>query len=167
MHGRWSCSGRRAPGTARAARLLLLAALACAAAGSAAAAALPAPRPLARVHSNYTFNTSRDTFELCREQSGLKREISLEELLPQFGLPKDLTQRKVITLAQTLELSAAAAPRATLVVAPMLHGDADLAGSLSEALPRLVHFTVRDKDALVPHQAVSIISWAVKNPGYR
>lgn len=138
---------------------LVLLLLAACAAGSAHAASLglrggslKIARPNPDIYANYTFQSSRDTFDLCKEQSGLRREVPLEELLPQFGLPADLTQRKTITLAQFLEMCAAAAPAATLVVAPMLHGDTDLHASLSEGLPKLVHFTVRNKDALVPHQ---------------
>jgi hypothetical protein len=125
--------------------------------------ALPAPR-----YVNYSLAASRDTFEICKNQSGLGREISMEELLPIYGLPQELLQHRRVSLATLTAAIAAAAPTARLVIAPLLAGEAELSPVLhpDARLPRLLHFTVRDKDAMLPHQALSIATWARLNPGY-
>ncbi|KAF8056212.1 HOC1 [Scenedesmus sp. PABB004] len=176
---------QRAPRPLRGAGLVVPgAAVAAAAAASAAggaasaASAVSAPAPPRRVWARappgvpelrgYTFGSAKDTFELCHETSGLRRDIPLEELLPVFGLPGNLTQRPTTTLAEFVAMVAAIQPSFRVVSAPMLFGEADLGGLLAPAggLPRLVHFTVRDKDALKPHQVVSMASWAAHNPGH-
>lgn len=104
---------------------------------------------------NYDFNTSRDTFELCREMSGLGgRELSLEELLPALSLPADLTRRGRLDLASFVELLRLVQPDFRVIYKPMLAGEPELGGLLTTpgGLPRLVHFTVKDKDSLAPHQ---------------
>jgi hypothetical protein len=144
------------------------------AAAAAAAAALSRAGPLrssarpAPHYANYTLASSRDTFEICKAQSGLRREISMEELLPLYGLPRELLQRRRVTLDALVDVLAAAAPAARLVIAPLLAGEAELSPVLHPdgRLPRLVHFTVREKNALLPHQALSIATWARLNPGY-
>lgn len=118
------------------------------------------------VYRNYTFNNSKDTFELCKVESALKREVSLDELLPILELPKEVTSKRTHTLVQLIDLIHNVQPDVSVVFAPMLYGDADLAGVLSPGIPRLIHFTVRDKNSLVPHQVISIASWAKFNPGY-
>ncbi|KAF6260812.1 hypothetical protein COO60DRAFT_1637322 [Scenedesmus sp. NREL 46B-D3] len=143
-------------------------------------AAAPAPAPAMmspparpRVRANvpeligYNFSNSKDTFELCHETAGLTRDIPLEELLPTFKLPSDLTLRKHTTLAQLIELLHATQPDFKVVYKPMLFGEADIGSLVSPGgLPRLVHFTVKDKDKLKPHQVVSMASWAFFNPGH-
>ncbi|GBF96338.1 alpha-1,6-mannosyltransferase subunit [Raphidocelis subcapitata] len=143
------------------------------AARAAAEAALKRSAPLQASafpphYANYSLANSRDTFEICKNQSGLAREIGLEELLPIYGLPRELLQHRRVNLATLSRVFAAAAPAARLVIAPLLAGEAELSAALHQdgRLPRLVHFTVRDKDALLPHQALSIATWARLNPGY-
>lgn len=137
-------------------------------AGAAAAAeAQPRASPAVPELLGYTFNTSKDTFQLCHETSGLNHDIPLEELLPKFKLPADLTQRKSINLAELMDLLHTVQPTFKLVYEPMLFGEADIGGLLSPGgLPRLVHFTVKDKDQLRPHHVVSMASWAHYNPGH-
>jgi hypothetical protein len=123
---------------------------------------LPAP-----VLKNYTIANSRDTFDICKELSGLgRREIPLEDLLPVFNLPSDLPKYQFINLAKFIRLMQQVQPDVQIVFAPMLFGEADLSGVLSQGLPKLVHFTVKDKNKLKPHQVVSMASWAKHNPGH-
>lgn len=115
----------------------------------------------------YNFNNSKDTFELCHETSGLNREIPLEELLPVFNLPNDLTRRKNVDLEELVNLLHEVQPDFKVVWQPMLFGEPDIGSLLSPGgLPRLVHFTVKDKNDLQPHQVVSMASWAYYNPGH-
>jgi hypothetical protein len=115
----------------------------------------------------YNFNNSKDTFELCHDTAQLNRDIPLEELLPIFKLPNDLVQRKHTTLAELIELLHVTQPDFKVVYEPMLFGEADIGSLLSPGgLPRLVHFTVKDKDKLKPHQVVTMASWAFFNPGH-
>jgi hypothetical protein len=144
------------------------------AAAAAAAAALSRAAPLvysaspAPHYANYSLASSRDTFEICKNQSGLSREISMEELLPIYGLPADLIAHRRVPLSALASALASAAPTARLVIAPLLAGEAELSPVLHPdgRLPRLLHFTVRDKDGMLPHQALSIATWARLNPGY-
>lgn len=143
------------------------------AASTAAAAAPPAPPARPRVRPNvpeligYNFNNSKDTFELCHDTAQLTRDIPLEELLPIFKLPNDLVQRKHTSLAQLIELLHVTQPDFKVVYEPMLFGEADIGSLLSPGgLPRLLHFTVKDKDKLKPHQVVTMASWAFFNPGH-
>jgi hypothetical protein len=139
-----------------------------------AAAKQPPPPPARpRVRDNvpeligYSFNNSKDTFELCHDTAGLTRDIPLEELLPIFKLPNDLVQHKHTTLAQLIEMLHVTQPDFKVVYEPMLFGEADIGSLLSPGgLPRLVHFTVKDKDKLKPHQVVTMASWAFFNPGH-
>jgi hypothetical protein len=127
----------------------------------------PAPHYL-----NYSLSVSRDTFEICKNQSGLHRETSLEDLLPIYGLPAALLQGPSVSAATLAAAVAAAAPTARLVAAPLVRGAAELeaarraGGAAPARLPKLVHFTVRDKNDMLPHQALSIATWARLNPGY-
>ncbi len=155
----WSCSQ-----CAAAARIPLR--TGAATISTAAFAAAATPEALA-TFPNYSLNNSKDTFEICKLESGLKREIPLEDLLPVYGLPKDLHKRPPLTLSALIELLEEVAPNSPVVFAPMLSGDADVSGVLAGGrLPRLVHFTVKDKNRLAPHQVVSMASWARLNPGY-
>ncbi|KAI8473437.1 MAG: hypothetical protein J3K34DRAFT_499751 [Monoraphidium minutum] len=133
------------------------------AARAVSAAAWPAPH-----YANYSLATSRDTFEICKNQSGLGREVSLEELPPMYGLPQSLLQHRRVGIGALSAALADAAPSARLVIAPLLAGEAELAPVLHPdgRLPRLVHFTVREKDGMLPHQALAIATWARLNPGY-
>jgi hypothetical protein len=143
------------------------------AASPAAASQPPSPPTRPRVRANvpeligYNFNNSKDTFELCHDTAQLTRDIPLEELLPIFKLPNDLVQHKYTTLAQLIEMLHVTQPDFKVVYEPMLFGEADIGSLLSPGgLPRLVHFTVKDKDNLKPHQVVTMASWAFFNPGH-
>jgi len=132
--------------------------------GALVMSASPAPRYL-----NYSLSTSRDTFEICKNQSGLHREIPLEELLPIYGLPAALLEGKSVSTATLAAAIRAAAPTARLVTRPLDAGAAELEATPDgpgDRLPKLVHFTVRDKNDMLPHQALSIASWARLNPGH-
>lgn len=127
----------------------------------------PAPALALPELYNYTFEAAKDTFELCHETSGLTRDIPLEELLPIFKLPDDLTRRKSINLEELINLLHDVQPDFRVVWQPMLFGEPDIGSLLSpDGLPRLVHFTVKDKNDLLPHQVVSMASWAYYNPGH-
>eukprot|EP00879_Flechtneria_rotunda_P001545 GHRR01001703.1.p1 GENE.GHRR01001703.1~~GHRR01001703.1.p1 ORF type:complete len:752 (+),score=308.39 GHRR01001703.1:312-2567(+) len=130
--------------------------------------ALAAPAPTAEpILQGYSFNSSKDTFQLCHEKSGLEHDIPLEDLLPAFGLPNDLINRKLINLQQLIELLHDVQPDFKVVWKPMLFGEADIGSLLSQGhIPQLVHFTVKNKDELQLHQVVSMASWAYHNPGY-
>ncbi len=98
---------------------------------------------------------------------------------PELRLPRNTTD--LPTAATIMQL---AAPRATLVLDPLLylralqrppsHEAAAASGSDSSSssrgapkqLPRLVHMTLRDKRALTPLQLLSLISWGRHNPGW-
>ena len=145
------------------------------AARAAAAAALSRAAPVdvrvapAPHYVNYTLAGSRDTFEICRNQSGLASEVSLQALPPMYGLPDELLRGRRVPLPALARILREAAPGARLVLAPLLAGDPEIAPLLQPAprrLPRLVHFTVRDKSAVLPHQALAIATWAKLNPGY-
>lgn len=117
--------------------------------------------------TNYSFNDSKDTFDLCRDSSGLLHDVSLDDLLPVFKLPADLTRRKSVTLDELIDLLYDIQPEFMVVWQPMLAGEPDIGSLLSPGgLPRLVHFTVKDKNDLAPHQVVSMASWAHHNPGH-
>jgi hypothetical protein len=168
-------SGGAAAGAAAATATITTGTTATATGAASPAAATPQPplhvRP--RVRPNlpeligYNFNNSKDTFELCHDTAGLTRDIPLEELLPIFKLPNDLVQRKHTTLAELIEMLHVTQPDFKVVYEPMLFGEADIGSLLSPGgLPRLVHFTVKDKDKLKPHQVVTMASWAFFNPGH-
>jgi len=131
--------------------------------GALQSSAYPAPH-----YANYTLASSRDTFEICKNQSGLRREISMEELLPIYGLPRELLQHRRVSMETLVQVLSSVAPSARLVIAPLLAGEAELSPVLHPdgKLPRLIHFTVREKNAMLPHQALSIASWARLNPAY-
>eukprot|EP00878_Enallax_costatus_P003344 GHUV01003552.1.p1 GENE.GHUV01003552.1~~GHUV01003552.1.p1 ORF type:complete len:731 (+),score=251.47 GHUV01003552.1:314-2506(+) len=115
----------------------------------------------------YNFNNAKDTFDLCHETSGLLHDVSLEALLPVFKLPADLTRRRSVTLEELINLLHDVQPDFKVVWQPMLFGEPDIGSLLSPGgLPRLVHFTVKDKNDLAPHQVVSMASWAYYNPGH-
>jgi hypothetical protein len=118
------------------------------------------------VLANYTVEYSQDTFDICKELSGLETEVPLEDLLKVFRLPPDLPHRKHVNLVQFISMMQDVQPEAQVVFAPMLFGEADLSGVLATGLPKLVHFTVKDKNRLKPHQVVSMASWARFNPGH-
>jgi hypothetical protein len=121
---------------------------------------LPAP-----VLKNYTIANSRDTFAICKEVSGLGiQEIYLESLLPVFNLPSDLPKYQFINLTTFIRLMQQVQPDVQIVFAPMLFAEADLSRALSQGLPKFVHFTVKDKNKLEPHQVVSMASWSKHNP---
>ena len=115
---------------------------------------------------NYTISSSADTFEVCPSVTGVSNDIPMEELLPVFHLPADLPKHSHISLAQFIQLLQQAQPNTQVILSPMLLGAADLVGNPTAGLPSLIHFTVKDKNRLKPHQVVSIISWAVHNPGH-
>jgi hypothetical protein len=176
------------------------------------ASARPAPR-----YEGYSLAVSRDTFDICRNQSGRgQHEIGLDALPALYGLPASLLRWRRVSGAQLAAVVAEAAPRARLVLTPMAEvglppvaaaaaaggggnvssgsgssggrgsstpsGDRPLGSSSANSssansssansggggarLPRLVHFTVRNKAAMLPHQALSIATWARLNPGY-
>jgi hypothetical protein len=114
----------------------------------------------------YTLSNSADTFEVCHNVTGIPNDLPMEDLLPAFRLPADLPKHSHISLPRFMRLLQRAQPDAQLVLSPMLQGAADLVGTPTMGLPNLIHFTVKDKNRLKPHQALSIISWAVHNPGH-
>eukprot|EP00775_Hariotina_reticulata_P014304 gene14304-31_t len=121
----------------------------------------------APVLAGYTYNSSRDTFEMCRQNSGLRHDVSEKRLLSGFNLPRNLYKYRHITLQKLIQLLHAVQPNFAVVWEPMLFGDADIGQLLApKGLPKLIHFTVRDKDRLQPHQVLSMASWAFHNPGY-
>jgi hypothetical protein len=117
---------------------------------------------VAPVLTNYSFAGSRDTFSVCREQSGVPdgHDVSNDDLLQQFRLPKDLNKHKHLTLLQLVELLHSVQPAFKVVFQPMLSGEADIRRlvdpdtptNAAHSLPKLVHFTVKDKNGLRPHQ---------------
>jgi hypothetical protein len=118
------------------------------------------------VLAGYTYNSSRDTFEMCRQNSGLKH-MSEKRLLSVFNLPRNLYKYRHINLEKLIQLLHAVQPNFAVIWEPMLFGDADIGQLLSPGgLPKLIHFTVRDKGRLQPHQVLSMASWAHHNPGY-
>jgi hypothetical protein len=128
---------------------------------------------VAPILSNYSFGSATDTFEICRQQAGMPegQEVSQDELLQQFRLPKDLNKHKHLTLPQLVELLHSVQPDFRVVFQPMLSGETDIGRLIDPApqahsLPKLVHFTVKDKNRLRPHQVLAMASWAFFNPGY-
>jgi hypothetical protein len=128
---------------------------------------------VAPILTNYSFSTALDTFDICRQQSGMPegQEVSQDELLQQFRLPKDLNKHKFLTLPQLVELLHSVQPEFRVVFEPMLSGEADIGRLIDptqqpHSLPKLVHFTVKDKNKLKPHQVLAMASWAYYNPGY-
>lgn len=128
---------------------------------------------VAPVLSNYSFSSALDTFDICRQQAGLAegQDVPQDELLQLFRLPKDLNKHKFLTLPQLVELLHAVQPEFRVVFEPMLSGENDISRLLEpvtphHSLPRLVHFTVKDKNRLQPHQVLAMASWAYYNPGY-
>lgn len=131
---------------------------------------------VAPVLTNYSFAGARDTFSLCREQSGVPdgHDVSNDDLLQQFRLPRDLNKHKHLTLPQLAELLHSVQPAFKVVFQPMLSGEADIRRlvdpdtptNAAHSLPKLVHFTVKDKNRLRPHQVLAMASWAYYNPGY-
>jgi hypothetical protein len=129
---------------------------------------------VAPILSHYNFSSAVDTFDICRQQAGMVegQEVTHDDLLQQFRLPKDLNKHKHLTLPQLVELLHSVQPEFRVVFEPMLSGEADI-GRLVDpnpqpqhSLPRLVHFTVKDKNKLQPHQVLAMASWAFYNPGY-
>lgn len=128
---------------------------------------------VAPILSNYSFGSAADTFEICRQQAGMPegQDVSHDELLQQFRLPKDLNKHKHLTLPQLVELLHSVQPDFRVVFQPMLSGETDIGRLIDPApqahsLPKLVHFTVKDKNRLRPHQVLAMASWAYFNPGY-
>lgn len=117
---------------------------------------------VAPILTNYSFASSHDTFQVCREQSGVPdgHDVSNEDLLQQFRLPKDLNKHKHLNLPQLVELLHSVQPAFKVVFQPMLSGEADIRRlvdpdtptNAAHSLPKLVHFTVKDKNRLRPHQ---------------
>jgi hypothetical protein len=64
--------------------------------------------------------------------------------------------------ADRLVAAAAAAPSP----APMGYEGGRWPLQHQEAVPLLVHITIKNKTAMLPHQAASVASWAKLNPGY-
>jgi hypothetical protein len=127
---------------------------------------------VAPVLGNYTFSTAQDTFHVCKQEGGDRRDVSQEELMQQFGLPKDLHKQRFFDLPQLVELLHAVQPEFKVEYEPMLSAETDISRLVDPSpqthpLPKMVHFTVKDKNKLRPHQVLSMASWAHYNPGYR